>query len=280
MPGKGRPLRFLGTVLGGWIGLRVVLLWPQFEPPADVLRALAPFPVAAILAPPAAPPGAARSGSVRHTAPPRARAAFASFRRRTSDPTHVALALLGLVPFGDPVPVEEPDPLLPGVPRPIPRDQTKRLASRWSGSAWLVARGGAGIAPGGLGGQLGGSQAGARMAYLVDRRHRIALAARVTTPLGCGLREAALGVEWQPTRLPVRLLAEQRFAIDGGRSGPALGVVGARSIMAGTAPKCRNGLALNRIRKTPEVLFGQPGFFLDRPAPGEARAARSAPTPL
>ena len=128
--------------------------------------------------------------------------------------------------FGDPVPVEEPDPLFPGLPRAIPHDPPARLPSRWSGSAWLVARGGAGIAPGGLGGQLGESQAGARIAYLVDRRHRIALAARVTTPLGRGLREAAVGVEWQPTRLPVRLVAEQRFAIDGGRGGPALGVVG------------------------------------------------------
>ena len=226
MPGQGRPLRFLGTVLCGWIGLRVVMLWPQFEPPAEVLRALAPFPVAAILARPAAPPDAVRSGSGHQTAPPRARAAFASFRRRSANPTRVALALLGLVRFGDAVPVEEPDPLLPGVPRPIPRDPPKRLPSRWSGSAWLVARGGAGIAPGGLGGQLGGAQAGARIAYLVDRRHRLALAARVTTPLGRGLREAALGVEWQPSRLPVRLVAEQRFALDGGRSGPALGEVG------------------------------------------------------
>ncbi|WP_232089695.1 hypothetical protein [Sphingomonas sp. HMP6] len=79
---------------------------------------------------------------------------------------------------------------------------------------------------GGLGGQLGGSQAGARVAYLFDRKHRIALAGRVTSPLGRGLREAAIGVEWQPTRLPIRVVAEQRFAVDGGRSGPALGMVG------------------------------------------------------
>lgn len=98
--------------------------------------------------------------------------------------------------------------------------------SRWSGNAWLVARGGSGIAPGVVAGQLGGSQAGVRIAYALDRKHRIALAGRVTTPLGPGLREAALGVEWQPTRLPVRLVAEERIALASGTNGPAIGVVG------------------------------------------------------
>ena len=227
MPGQGRPLRFLGAVLGGWIGLRVVMLWPQLDSPAAILRAVAPPPIAAAQPPQHAHPSAVTGrGLVWTPGPPGSRAAIALAPRRAADPTRVALALLGLVRFGDPVPVEDTAALLPGIPRPIPPALSLRPPSRWSGSAWVVARGGAGIAPGGLGGQLGGSQAGARVAYLFDRKHRIALAGRVTSPLGRGLREAAIGVEWQPTRLPIRVVAEQRFAIDGGRSGPALGVVG------------------------------------------------------
>lgn len=90
----------------------------------------------------------------------------------------------------------------------------------------MVARGGAGLAPGALGGQLGGSQAGARLVYALDLRRRIALVGRVTTPLGDGLREASLGIEWQPTRLPVRFVVEQRVAVSRGQGGPGAGVIG------------------------------------------------------
>src|SRR3546814_10233062 len=64
---------------------------------------------------------------------------------------------------------------------------------------------------------LGGSQAGARLAYAIDPAHRLQLVGRVATPLRGRGREAAIGVAWQPTRAPVRVVAEQRFAIDGGR---------------------------------------------------------------
>ena len=227
MTGRGRPLRFFGVVLSGWIGLRVVLLWPHLDSAAAVLHAIAPVPVAAARsAPPVAPPATRTRIAIAQPVSPQRRAAVALPRHRRPDPTRIALALLGLVRFGDPTPEDDSTALLPGLPRGTPSARPLRSPSRWSGSAWLVARGGAGTAPGGLGGQLGGSQAGARVAYLLDRKHRIALAGRVTSPLGDGLREAAVGVEWQPTRLPVRLVAEQRFAIAGGRSGPAIGIVG------------------------------------------------------
>lgn len=227
MTGQGRPLRFLGVVLAAWIGVRVVLLWPTLDTPAAVLRAIAPLPIA-VHAPlqAARPPASARivPRTIAVTYYPRV--TFAPVPRRAPNPTRVALALLGLVRFGDPIPDDRPAALLPGLPRAVPVTPPPQPVSRWSGSAWLVARGGAGVAPGGLGGQLGGSQAGARVAYLIDRRRRIALAARATSPLGRGLREAAIGAEWQPTRLPVRIVAEQRFALNGGRGGPALAVVG------------------------------------------------------
>lgn len=220
---RGRPLRFLGAVIVGWIGLRVVLLWPQLDSPAAVIRAIVP-PVAAQPITAVRPEIAATKSQrgnppvATNRSPDDARPAR---RHRAPDPIRIAPQ------YGDPQPAgTEAAPALPGLPRPVPAAAPPSPASRWSGSAWIVARGGSGIAPGTLGGQLGGSQAGVRFAYLLDRRHRIALAGRVTAPLGPGLREAALGIEWQPTRLPLRIVAEQRAALGGGRGGPAIGVIG------------------------------------------------------
>jgi len=77
---------------------------------------------------------------------------------------------------------------------------------------------------------LGGSQTGLRVAYAIGEARRIAIVGRVATPLKGMGREAALGVEWRPTALPVRLVAEYRLALDKGASGPAAGVI------AGTGP--------------------------------------------
>jgi hypothetical protein len=119
---------------------------------------------------------------------------------------------------GPPVPEQAtlPPPL---VPTPLAKGR-----SRLAGSAWLLARSG----PGGSldGGQLGASQAGLRLTYALGAARRVALAARVSAPINGRGREAALGIEWQPTRLPVRLIAEQRVSLDGGRGGPTVGVIG------------------------------------------------------
>ncbi len=63
------------------------------------------------------------------------------------------------------------------------------------------------------------------MAYLLARRERIAAFARVTTPLAGKGREAAIGIDWQPLRAPFRIVAEQRFGLDGTPGGGGLGVV-------------------------------------------------------
>ncbi|MEG3163662.1 hypothetical protein U1701_03550 [Sphingomonas sp. PB2P19] len=109
-----------------------------------------------------------------------------------------------------------PPPLVP-TPRATGRN-------RLAGSAWLLARGG----PAGSldGGQLGASQAGVRFTYALGAARRVALAARVSAPMKGRGREAAFGLDWQPTRLPVRIIAEQRVSLDGGRGGPTIGVVG------------------------------------------------------
>jgi hypothetical protein len=90
-------------------------------------------------------------------------------------------------------------------------------------SGWLLARGGASGTV--SGGQLGASQAGVRAVYGIDPSRRLGLTARLAAPLEGRGREAALGIEWRPTRWPVRLIAEQRFVLDGGRGGPTVGVI-------------------------------------------------------
>lgn len=225
--GRGRPLRFLMCVTSGWITARVALLWPHLDSAASLLRVIAPIAVAAATpnVQPLSAPSRASLAFVdqRDTAAP----AVAVTRAHSApDPTRVTLALLALARYGEPQPAPAVSPILPGLPRAVPAKAPSRRPSRWSGSFWLVARSGAGLAPGALGGQLGGSQAGARLVYALDRKHRVALVARVTTPLGSGLREGSLGVEWQPTKLPVRLVAEQRFALSAGHGGPAIGIVG------------------------------------------------------
>lgn len=106
-------------------------------------------------------------------------------------------------------------------PSPTPAQSNPR----WSGSAWLLARGGdeAVIANTGL---LGGSQAGARILFRVneDAGRPLSLSARVSSPLRRDGVEAAAGVEWQPfAGVPVRILAERRQRVSGeGRSAFAL----------------------------------------------------------
>jgi hypothetical protein len=131
--------------------------------------------------------------------------ASATASAASADPGEATIALLGLVRFG----VPEPAPAPP---------------SRWSGSLWGIVRGrgATGVATP----QLGGSQAGVRLAYALDEAGRVTIAGRVATALGTRQQEAAVGVEWRPTRLPVRLVAEQRIGIAPTRGGPGIGVVG------------------------------------------------------
>jgi hypothetical protein len=80
-------------------------------------------------------------------------------------------------------------------------------------------------APAGLaaGGQLGGSQAGARLTYRFNPQ--LAANLRVSAPINSQTQtrmagEAALGVSWQPlTSLPIRVMAERRQAWGGPAGG-------------------------------------------------------------
>ena len=232
LAGDGRPLRFLMIVLGGWTGARIALLWG--DPVAEqVIAARNPEPVAARTSASVAPqfrfdPAPDQSPMVAFmvrrdaarpillmppsVATPPAAAALVPAGRTVSIATDAALRVAPVIAAAR---VDAAHPVVPMVSdRP-----------RWSGSGWALVRGSA-QAGGVATPQLGGSQIGVRVAYRIDDAARLAAVGRVAAALGTRQQEAALGLEWQPTRWPIRVVAEQRFGIAGIAGGPALGLVG------------------------------------------------------
>lgn len=218
----GRPFRFLAVVAGGWVGLRMLVLWPApdlpFSAPQVVGRAVAK-PVAF-----GPVPTIADHGPVSRAPTRRARSETAPL---TDRPAAIAIAA---APTSSAAPAKaqtgEPDAARPEQPIIVPRvAPDPARPSRWGGSIWAIARP-SGPA-GGLGSsQLGGAQAGGRITYALGEARRVALVGRVATPLEGRGREAALGVELRVPGAPVRLFAEQRFALDrGARGGPSAGVI-------------------------------------------------------
>jgi len=225
--GQGRPIRFLALIASGWIGVRILLLWSQTGSLPEAIRRVVPLASPAIPGAVAAPAqvspvpavGAARIRGVvggRHPSPRTVAPVIAA------DPERVQMALLALLQYGAPAFAGVATEPLPVSAQP---DHLPPSPSRWSASAWLVARPGAGLgaAPGAS--QLGGGQAGLRIAYMLLPERRLAAFARVVTPLRGKGAEASLGLEWQPTRAPIRLVAEQRFGLDGTRSGTGIGMI-------------------------------------------------------
>lgn len=167
-----------------------------------------------------------------------------------------------------PGPIDDPPRPAPALipAMPILPDRSAETAKRWSVSAWLLARAGTGLGASPLGGQLGGAQAGVRLAYALDRRQRLAAFARLATPLATRGREAAIGLDWRPTRLPIRLIAEQRIALEGSGGGPSIGLV------AGAGPAAiGQGLRLEAygqaglIARAGLIGFADGAIRLDRP---------------
>ncbi|WP_298671249.1 hypothetical protein [uncultured Sphingomonas sp.] len=229
MIGESRPLRFVMVIVGGWIGVRVALLWPAYDPAAVLMAASSAAPVSRPAR--AEPPSPAFGGSIdggSRRGPVRARATMP----RLSPPHPIADASEQAVPLivparfvaavetGRATPTTAQFPI--GAPLPVERGPVATRA-RLAGSAWLIARGAGPAAP--FTPQLGGSQAGARLTYALGDSRRVAIAARLSSALAMRQREAAIGLDWQPTALPVHLFAEQRVALAGGRGGPAIGVI-------------------------------------------------------
>lgn len=225
-PGRGRPLRFVAIVAVGWATMRVVLLWPEGATLPEAIEAAMPLrPATAAPAPhvPPAPP----SRIAPHPAAPRPPARLPATAAGTiaAPPPQSGFAMLNLVSFGPERTSMGEVEQLPRIPTPPATLPPRAAPGRWQASAWFVTRRGAGAG----GTMLGGDQAGLRIARTLDRRGRLALVVRASTPLARAGRELALGVEWRPWRAPMRFLAEQRFALGGGTSGPAVAVVGGAS---------------------------------------------------
>ncbi|WP_375272916.1 hypothetical protein [Sphingomonas sp.] len=246
--GQGRPLRFLMIVIGGWTGARVALVWndpagerliaaPRLAPlrRADARPAIAPAPLIAaaslaasemplVRAPRGPSVPSARRGSSRLVSE------ISATNYATTDETRFASAAGSLAAFR---PLDQP-PEQSGAAIGIQAAQPVATAlptrARWSGSAWAFVRG-TGAAGGVATPQLGGSQIGARVAYRLDSAGRVAAVARAAAATGVRQQEAAVGVEWQPTRAPIRIVAEQRIGIANIRGGPALGLVGGVSAL-------------------------------------------------
>jgi len=129
-----------------------------------------------------------------------------------------ALGIAAIEPGRHPLAPAPPFALRPRPPAPVPAAASR---TRWSASAWLYLRegdAGRGLAPGGT---LGASQAGARLAYRLNRdpARPLALSARFYLPLDRTQgAEAALGLDWRPlANLPLHILAERRQRL--GREG-------------------------------------------------------------
>ncbi|MFW2850671.1 hypothetical protein ACM61V_01920 [Sphingomonas sp. TX0543] len=230
MIGESRPLRFVMAIVGGWIGVRVAILWPAEEPVAALVAAAAPQLIGAPAADagPFAPAAAAidRGEPIARAGWTRPALAPAS---RQGEPL-LTLALTAPAPveaIADSARLNAPQPgEAIGAPLPPP---DRGAGSRLSASAWLIARGAGAAAQ--FSPQLGGSQAGARLTYALGDSRRLSVAARISSALAVRQREAAIGLDWRPTALPIHLFAEQRIALAGSRGGPAAGVI------AGLPPK-------------------------------------------
>lgn len=228
MSSTGAPFRFLGLVTGGWASARFAWAW---QAGSGVVTGVAAVTVATVAAPPVverlsevvAPPAEAAkpkrvvSSGVTVRLDQQWAASSGSSVAIALDAADGADGLLlasraaspGFSEAGD---ASSPPPAAPAAP---PSWRPGR--SRWSGSAWMFLRGMG--SPGVLanGGQLGGSQAGARLAYRITGEDSagLSLVGRYYSPLpeDSG-SEAALGLEWQPwARVPVRLGVERRFAL-------------------------------------------------------------------
>jgi len=268
------PIRFLVLASCGWVALRTALaLWAEAPASGTQPEAVAeatshpqqpasrPVPVAlpkqheqlAVAAPSYTGGHDAR---VWRSSPPQlpVRRVF-----------HSAPPTLGAKPSAAPVLSQQPaDAWLPvpaAVPRPVPRSGMAG-ASRWSGSAWLLLRPGAGAASLATGGTLGGTQAGARVSYRLNDSPAgaVRLYARLSAAptATADTLDGAIGVEWQPLRqVPVAVALERRhnFA-GGGRSAFAAVVHGGVSERLGH-------FRLDAYAQAGAVGLEQPGLFAD-----------------
>jgi hypothetical protein len=226
----GKPVWFVGMVVGGWTAMRLLLVLP-FETAAtpDGPRARLVLPDQARLAqrPPHVEELRQHVASPLRTRPqagmplPPVMILFATARGPADafGPMAAQPAFMAAEPT---YPAQEA-----GIPGP---PQAGRQSSRWSGAAWMLWRpegAEVALAPAG---RLGGAQAGLRVDYSLRPASalRPALYGRVSGALGEPVAaEAAMGIALRPAGLPVALAIERRAALShGGRNDFALIIAG------------------------------------------------------
>ncbi|RVT89183.1 hypothetical protein [Sphingomonas crocodyli] len=209
------PIRFLWIVIGGWCAMRAAFGLVVTLPAMMKVEALArKTPAVREIMAAVAPASIAATGVIKDDQPRR--------KRPEARPVRVAATSLP-ADFAQSVLIEaQPSeaPPVPSLPLP-PLPAATPGSTRWHGSAWLFARDGGGVDLARFG-QLGGSQAGARLAWRVDGSGRIpvSIATRAYAPLSTRSgAEGAIGIEIEPIRrAALRLSVERRFGVTrGGR---------------------------------------------------------------
>jgi len=259
---NGKPLRFLGVTIGAWALARVAMLAGDAAPLPALVRALAPAAAAAV--PRFAP--IARRGEAALPIGAWPITAVAS-PPSIEHPTRPAVVPPQRPPAQTPAAPPAAMDGVPALPPPLVPTPFARSPGRFAGSLWAIGRG-AGSDRSVPGAQLGGSQVGVRVTYALGEARRLALAARVSTPLEGRGREAAAGIEWRPVDAPVRLIAERRWSLDGGRGGPTVMVV------AGLPPTRIGPLSAEAYAQAGAIARGQVDGFAD----GAARLSALLPT--
>lgn len=240
-------LRFLALFLGAWVAVRVGALWNPAVPIPP--RWAAPSPFAAVPAPSIggkhadALPTLVSSWTRPPVSPPpmlaaqiRGAPALLSAAEEkpapggySADRHSLRIALMARLlpaPLGGNARTALPAGSLAWSPVPAAEraepGQAKhfwmqRQLAGWSLGGWLYLRQGSGDAPGGIAGpgQLGGSQAGLRLALGLDETGRSRAYARATMAVQRPRqREIALGFAYAPVaRWPVDIAIEQRLAV-------------------------------------------------------------------
>lgn len=250
-------LRFLGLCLAGWVLLRIGMTWTPAMPAApEAIRAPWVIPPAPSAPAPWDSEALTRSRiveamparSIAHVrwmpvtseeagrapdAPPPASGGFGADRHalRLALMARLLPTATGAFPKDASIWLAAPPQRAtsePGRGKPF---WIRQPLAKWSLSGWLYLRDGSAGAPEGIaaGGQLGGSQAGLRLAYGFGDSGRLRAYGRATMAMRAPeQRELAFGAAFAPLpRLPVDIAVEQRVAIgSGGRTALAAMVVG------------------------------------------------------
>lgn len=231
---RGRPVRFVALVVGGWTVLRLSTLLPIAPVPAS--DAMLPGENAPPGRPRISPVPLARTASSPVAAQPAAIVAFPPLPIRriiiaatmAEVPVRASTAVAMAAPPAAAFPsVTSASPTGTGLAATENGLPARPSSDRWSGSAWALWRrddSGAGYA---LGPRLGASQAGVRLDYALAPASplRPALYARASSALeGNAAAEVAAGLAIRPPLpLPVTLAVERRQRVSrGGRNAFAL----------------------------------------------------------